>query len=107
MIEKQILEKLKENGEVIHNDYFGTVQLSEDRYFVYWVPQGYIDEFNVQADDDTVKVVVNVATRHDGEVMIPESVLDYVPTAYKNVKDRKRLPEFDDLIANLKEEKQG
>ncbi|MFD1772176.1 hypothetical protein [Sphingobacterium suaedae] len=102
-MEKEIRKKLEENGEVIHRDYFGTVRLNEDRYFVYWVPQGYIEEFDVCEDDDPVKVVVNVAHIKNGEIAIPESVLDYIPTTYKHIKDHQTLPEFDDLVAELKQ----
>lgn len=101
-MEKEILNKLIENGEVIHRDYFGTIQLEEHKYLVYWVAQGYIDEFSVTNDDDTVKVLINIATVKDGKVEIPESVMDYIPTPYRHIKRNERIQEIDEIADDLR-----
>ncbi len=102
-VKELIQKKLEENGERIHQDYFGVEKIAEDKYLVYWVAQGYIDEFDVSEDDDVVKILINVATLTDEQVQLPESVLDYIPTAYIHVKNGEKIREIDEFLEELKE----
>lgn len=102
-MEKEIYKKLIEHGEIIHNDYFGVIQLDSDRYLVYWVSQRDIDELNARLDEDPARILINVATMQDGEITIPNAVLEYIPTTYKYVKNNIQIKEIDDFADDFKE----
>lgn len=104
-MKKEILEILNDRGEIIHDNYFGIIELDENRHLVYWVSQQDINELNIRSDDDPIKVRVNVATVHGAKITLPNSVLDYIPTTYGRVRNKEEIDGLNEFAEELRKQK--